>query len=408
MPLNSAKNYFLHSVGPYWQIRVTLSTLVVVMIGALAIGRVEAQSSMGLVTPDTAGSPEGSTSNSFIELGDGIRMSKSQAEFPPITRSAMDYFFDKLRAGGHFNPPPLRASQIVPRNTVGIWAGVRTSVVSSVGVITLRFRPTDDARLARAENNTNLPKLAESFDVQLEHKGREFVIRHSLAQDSRTRRGLVVGLDSVKLSPVLTEFVKAYRDAGMYFAWPPVLRESAENAWSLLICPRTPKFVQKRRSEQAQLELHHSPYELREIHFELTATVNARIPPTDRPERISVVLVPSGKLPQAGQNQDEVISLSPNLEVPYRPLSSFEFIKIPPLVGHVQEGMLARIETENPAGYIRRQHHSHVIYVHRFQEPSPVSVIIGDKRVLRDEGSCYVVSEQRSVWNEYDRVVKEK
>jgi hypothetical protein len=65
---------------------------------------------------------------------------------------------------------------------------------------------------------------------------------------------------------------------------------------------------------------------------------------------------------------------------------------------------LARIETENPAGHIRRQYHSHVVYVHRLEEPSPVSVIIGNHRAARDEGACYIVGVQRSTWNHYDRL----
>lgn len=338
------------------------------------------------------------------ESNGGIVVTESAVEFPPLTRQAVDYVFDRLRAGSSFELAPLRQSQNVPNNIVGIWAGVRSSVESHVGVITLRFRPSDEARLAQVESGKSASFLAESFDVELELKEREFLIRHPMAVSPGPRMGMEVKLDEFRANRVLTEFVKSHRDAGMYFAWPPTLRRSAHNAWSLLICPRTPKFVQRHRSEDARLELRPSPYQLREVHFPLTAVARARIPPTDKPERISVRMLASGNLPRAELNADEVRSLSPNIELPYRPAAPFGFLKIPPVSGTLQEGLWTKIETENPAGYIRRQYHSHVVYVHRLQEPSPVPVIVGTHRAARDEGECYIVAAQRSIWNEYDRV----
>jgi hypothetical protein len=338
------------------------------------------------------------------DIGDGILLSESRVEFPPLTRDAIDRFFDSLRAGGQFVLPPLRQSQQVANNISGIWAGTRTEFESKIGVITLRFRPSDEARLARAESGKNLQALADSFDVELELKPREFVIRHQYAENKLTRLGMKVDMGTNKVNPVLTEFVKGFRDAGMYFAWPSITNDLAHRAWSLLICPRSPRLVQRKRSEDPQLELQQSPYQLREVSFSISSEVRARIPPTDRPERISILVVPSENLPQAEQNKDEVKSLSPNVLVPYRPATSFGFFKPSLVSGSIQEGLLARIETENPAGYIRRQYHSHVVYMSSLNEPSPVRVIIGDRRAARDEGECYVVSAQRSVWNEYDRV----
>jgi hypothetical protein len=336
--------------------------------------------------------------------GGGLAVTDNVVQFPPMTSDAIDYFFDSLRAGSQFEPAPLRSSQQVPNNIAGIWAAARSSLESSISMITLRFRPSAEARLERAQAGANAPGLAESFDVELELKHRDFLIRHPLAANKSARSGLVVDLKEHRVTSVLIEFVKGYQDAGMYFAWPPANLSSTQKAWSLLICPRMPKFVQIKRNEDARLELHKSPYELREVNFSLSATTRARIPPTDRPERISVSMFASENLPRANLNKDEVTSLSPNLEVPYRPASPFDFFKIPPLVGHVQEGVLARIETENPAGHIRRQYHSHVVYVHRLEEPSPVSVIIGEQRAARDEGACYIVGVQRSTWNHYDRL----
>jgi hypothetical protein len=337
------------------------------------------------------------------DLGGGLLISDATVEFPPLSREAIDYLFDSLRSGSQFNLPPFRESQQVPNNVVGIWAGVKSSLESKVGVITLRFRPSDEARLAQANAPQGVSVLADSFDVELELNRIQFIIRHKLAEASKARQGMQVKLEELRPNPVLTEFVKGYRDSGMYFAWPPILKQAADNAWSLLVCPRTPKFVQQRRSDEPRLELRQSPYHLREVHFEVTGAARARIPPTDKPERISVRLLASENLPRAAMNSDEVSSLYPNLEVLYRPEAPFGFFRIPFVSGGIQEGLLTRIETENPARYIRRQYHSHVVYVQRLQEPSPVPVIIGEYKAARDEGDCYVVVVQRSVWNEYDR-----
>lgn len=338
------------------------------------------------------------------DIGGGILTSNTTVEFPPLSREAIDYIFDSLRSGSQFNLPPLRQSQQVSNNIVGIWAGVKSGFESNVGVITLRFRPSDEARLAQAAAPKGAAVLADSFDVELELSRIDFNIRHKLAESNKARQGMQVKLDEQRPNQVLIEFVKGYRDAGMYFAWPPVVKQAAYNAWALLVCPRTPKFVQQRRGDEPRLELHQSPYQLREVHFEVTGVAKARIPPTDKPERVAVRVMASENLPRAAMNSDEVSSLYPNLEVLYRPQALFEFFRIPLLSGGIQEGLLTRIETENPAGYIRRQYQSHVVYVQRLQEPSPVSVIIGEYKASRDEGECYVVSVQRSVWNEYDRV----
>jgi hypothetical protein len=379
-----------------WPILV-LGLVLVAASGRVANGQEIAEPQLSPQTEVVQTSPKGETS-------DDIVVSDSTVQFPPLTRAVVDYFFDRLRAGSRFDLAPLRQSQQVPNNIVGIWAGVRSSVESHVGVITLRFRPSDEARLAQVESGKSASFLAESFDVEVELKQRELVIRHPLSQAPGPRLGMAVKLDDYRINPVLTEFVKGHRDAGIYFSWPPTSLASAHNAWSLLICPRTPKFVQRNRSEDARLELHSSPYQLREVHFPLTAVARARIPPTDKPERVSVKMLASSNLPRAQQNSDEVRSLSPNIELPYRPATPFGFLKIPLISGTLQEGLWTKIETENPAGYIRRQYHSHVVYVHRLQEPSPVPVIVGTHRAARDEGECYIVAVQRSVWNEYDRV----
>ena len=57
---------------------------------------------------------------------------------------------------------------------------------------------------------------------------------------------------------------------------------------------------------------------------------------------------------------------------------------------------------ENPAGYVRRQYLSNVTYVQRIDDPSPVPITIRGLVPYRDEGVCYLVLMQKSVWSEYD------
>jgi hypothetical protein len=332
-----------------------------------------------------------------------VKLFDSHVEFPPLTREAIEYLFDVLRSGGVYQAPEPQLSQVVPSNVPGFWAGTRASLDSEIGAITLRFKPTDQARLDRASSKSTAVPLLDQFDVELDLSLRTFTIRPATAQSNSARLGLVVKLMENNVSPVLTEFIKGFNDTGIYFSWAPVTNSQARKAWGLLVCPRTPRYVQERGSRHSRLELRRSPYELSEIFFSISASVSARMSPGDKPEKIAITLLSTPGLPQAGANRDEIKSLSPKLEVLYRPMSEFKFFKFPPLVGHVQEGLLAKIETQNAAGYIRRQYQSHVVYAHRIDEPSPVPVIVGDYKAARDEGVCYIVSTQRATWNEYDR-----
>jgi hypothetical protein len=340
------------------------------------------------------------------KVRDAVEISEFNVNFPPMSRQSIDYLFDSLRSGGAYQAPEPQTSQVVPSNVPGFWAGTRASLDSEVGAITLRFKPTDQARLDSATSRNPAAALLDSVDVELSLDLGTFTIRPLKAENPTTRAGLVVKLLDSRITPVLTEFVKGFNNSGMYFSWPPVTRAQARKAWSLLICPRVPRYVQERGTKYSRLELLRSPYELKEAYFSISGSVSSRMSPGEKPERIAITILPTGNMPKAGANRDEVRSLSPKLEVLYRPMSEFKFFKIPPLDGHVQEGILAKIETQNAAGYIRRQYQSHVVYIHRLDEPSPVPVIIGDYKAARDEGSCYIVSAQRNVWNEYDRVTE--
>lgn len=363
-------------------------------------------SCIGLFMDTAAFAQEPTKSDTEAKINAKVQISEFNVEFPPMSRQAIDYLFDSLRSGGAYQAPEPQTSQVVPSNVPGFWAGTRASLDSEMGAITLRFKPTDQARLDSATSRNPAAALLDNVDVELALDLGTFTIRPLRAENSTARAGLVVKLQDSKLTPVLTEFVHGFNNSGMYFSWPPVTRVQARKAWSLLICPRVPRYVQEPGTKYQRLELLRSPYELKEAYFSMSGSVSSRMSPGEKPERIAITILSTGNMPKAGANRDEVRSLSPRLEVLYRPMSEFKFFKIPPLDGHVQEGLLAKIETQNAAGYIRRQYQSHLVYIHRLDEPSPVPVIIGDYKAARDEGSCYIVSVQRNVWNEYDRVME--
>jgi hypothetical protein len=342
--------------------------------------------------------------NEAIDIGGGIKIKGARVYFPPLPRDRIDYLFDKLRSGGVYTPQPIRRSQDVPANVSGIWAGVRSSLESKIPSIVLRFRPTHEARLQRARPGVRLVPLAEYFDIELRWRTDvEFTIRHQFAEDRRAQIGLSVKVGEVTPNQVMTEFVRGYRDAGVYLSWPQSIVESIKPGWSLFICPRTPKIVQAKVTEQPKLFLQPSSYELSEVNFSISGLAQARMAPTDRAERIDISLFSSETLPQALRNSDSAESLYPRLEVPYVAGSNFDFFNFPLIEGSLQTGLLARIVNRNPARHVRRQYHSHVVSIQRLNEPSPVSVYINEYKAAKDEGLCYVVSEQRAVWNEYDR-----
>jgi hypothetical protein len=362
-----------------------------------------AQAGQGVSLSSAQSSAAADLSAASVPTQDQVAISDSYVEFPPLTRDSIDYLFDSLRSGSLYDAPQPFSSQVVSPNIAGIWAGTKFSLDSDFGVITLRFKPTDQDRLDRAAAGSKLPALTDSFDVELEFSGGKFQIRHLAAENKLARAGLAVKISEGKANRPLIEFVKGFGDSGAYFAWPPVSRQQFDKTWSLLICPRRPVYVRESGDKYIRLELLRSPYELRDIYFSMSSSVSASMSPGEKAERMSVKLLPTANLPRTTANQDEVVSLAPRIHMPYRPVSEFKFFRLPPLSGQVVEGIWAKIETQNPAGYIRRQYQSHVLYVHKFDEPSPVPVIIGDYRAARDVGACYIISSQRAVWNEYDR-----
>jgi len=334
-----------------------------------------------------------------------IRVENGRVTFPPLSRDVLDFFFDSLRAGSPFVPPPLRPSQVVDANTSGMWAGTRTEVNSHISEVILRFKPTDDARLERADlqrRKIGTDLLAEEFDVSIQLSPTRMIIAHPLAETKIVRTGLSVELSDRQRSFVRTEYVSAVRDAGMYISVPSMTRSEAGNAWGMFICPRKLVFTSPTKGAPEQYELHPSPYQLSEVKVTMSEQAEPGTLPGTKRERVSLESAFTANLPASYETKDEVTAISPWINLPYKPQRPFEFFRFPQ-EEQIQEGMFLKVELQNAAGYVRRQNFTHVFYAQALHEPSPISVIVNSNRVYRDEGVCYAILSHRSIWSEYER-----
>ena len=334
---------------------------------------------------------------------DKILISGNSVVFPPLTRGLVDYLFDSLRSSGAYNPPALELSDQVDANTRGIWAGSKSSMKSELGAVVLRFRPSAEARLARAAQGAGLPMLAEYFDVRLELTPSDFVITHTLARDSMIRAGIRAPIPLKNRDRTRTEFVHGVRDSSMYFSFPGFTRDEAENAWALLVCPRVYSLQPNKPGVSKRLDLNPSPYELVDVNFTFSAESSARMTSATKPQSLEVQMSLSSQMPPSEGLFESVKSVLPLVEMPYRPNKAFSFARFPIQEGSMREGIVTSFKMTNPAGYQHQQYFSHILYVQKMQEPSPVSVIVGSLLATKDEGDCYIVATQRSFWSRYGK-----
>lgn len=326
------------------------------------------------------------------------------ASFEPLTPAQIDIFFDSLRAGSQFRLPPLRTTQQVDSNISGIWAGSTFSVESEFEEIVLRFRPTTEARVARQSEGATKVPLADSVDVEIHRSAKGIVIQHALAVEASARTGMLAKLDPFKTHPTRTAFVKAARDAGMYFSVPPLTSGQAEQGWPVLVCPRTYQIAQSARGANASMQLLPSPYELTEVKVVVSGRSRASISTGLSKERLALAIAPTAELPPTTEGRDEVVALSPDLTLVYRPTAPFDFFRFVPR-SSIQAGLLLMAEMQNKAGYIRRQYYSNTLYIQKLNQPSPISVVLDGLRAATDTGACYLLLVQRTRWSEYDKRV---
>lgn len=329
---------------------------------------------------------------------------EARVSFDALRRDQIDSVFDSLRGGSLFSMPPIHQSQTVDPNIAGIWAGTSTNVETELGEITLRFRPTIEARLARNEKSDSSALLAEKVDVRIRMSPKGLFIVHELAKNNLERAGILAEIHIERPSPTRTAYVSGNRDSGMYFAVPSMIRADTEKTWGMLMCPRVAKLAQKTRGAPLHLEFLPSPYELSEVQLSYTASGSVRIPSSTYKHKLKMNLGITSELPATIEPKDEVVSQAPSLRMLYRPATPFDFFRFAPK-SSIQEGLLTRVEMQNQAGHIRIQYIGNVLFVHKISEPSPISVVFEGKRAARDEGYCYVLVADKPTWVEYDKKI---
>jgi hypothetical protein len=148
--------------------------------------------------------------------------------------------------------------------------------------------------------------------------------------------------------------------------------------------------------------LEKSPYDLSEVMFPLEASARTSFESSRGNVRAFIQMQPSSDMPETEVVKDEMISTAADPKLLYRPNRPFDFYRIAPLLD-VQQGLNVVVELQNAAGFLRRQNFSHVVSVHRSNEPSPVSVKTSEGRAAGDAGDCYILQVQKYVWTEYDK-----
>jgi hypothetical protein len=181
-----------------------------------------------------------------------------------------------------------------------------------------------------------------------------------------------------------------------------MLKGETSKAWGVLLCPRIILPVRGGPKVKPSIELLRSPYELSEVKAAWQGHASASIPFGSKRERVRIQHSITSDMPVSRANHDEVTAISPMLNINYQPTTEFIFQRYPQ-DGRLRQGMVFAVEMQNASGHKRVQRFSHVLYVQRLDEPSPVAVIIKDQVASRDEGVCYVVAAQRSVWSQYDK-----
>ncbi len=321
----------------------------------------------------------------------------------PLSREQIDIFLDSVRAGSPFTPPQTYVSQKVDAATSGIWSGVAFDADGEVVDLVLRFRPSVEERLKRAESGKSAGQLADSVDIgiRLGIKGLQF--SHSMARDPQMQNGFLSPLKSDKRHKTRTAFVRGVQESGMHLSVPPMLSGEAAENWGVLICPRAAAVVKDPSGRSLQLELTASPYELSEVKMSIVGSASTRVPTLNSKERLKMRVSTTQEVPPAIISEDEEISVSPSLQIAYHPSASADFFRFAPHASTQQELRLMA-ETENSAGYIRRAYFASTLYIQKLTEPSPVSVVVNGAMVARDEGVCYVVQRRKNRWAEYGRV----
>lgn len=323
-----------------------------------------------------------------------------RATFAPMTQDEIDRFRDALKNNASLVSIAPRQSQSVDANAEGTWAGSTTDVVTGIGEVVLRFRPSTDELLARSVTTENESKaLLNYVDLRVALEDQQVIFTHSHPQDGREVGGFKAKVKR-KDHPTRVKMILGQRESAMYVAVPPYTDPS--QLWGLFICPRVIQYQSVGRTGTRVMKLEPSPYNLAEVKVVASAVGSASFEAARGKVRAAITLQVSSELPESLNSQDTSISSVAEPKVTYRPKYPFDFFRFAPH-NDVQQGVNMVVELQNRSGRIRRQNFSHVVSVHKSHEPSPVSVLVNGVRPGSDSGDCYTLQIQKYSWKEYDK-----
>jgi hypothetical protein len=319
--------------------------------------------------------------------------------FSPITQEQLDLFLDSVRTANPLDIPPPRKNDSVDPNLAGFWAGSKVEVFSDIRQITLRFRRRIDELLAASKTNDyDTNTLLEAFDIIVDPSERWLTVTHSHQVDKQRSDGLRVRIDRPARESV-SPFLKGQGESSAYFVIPPF--KDGASLWGMFVCPR--RMVQARLpGGLSGVVLSSSPYELSEVKFELQARADAVMSTAGQDGEAKAELKVSKNLPESTFSTDTSISTVPKVSVHFKPATPIDFFRFAPYK-EVQEGVQLSLALTNKAGYRRTQQVSHALYIQKFIEPPPITIVADRKRVVSDEGDCYVLMDFAYRWVEYSK-----
>ena len=316
-------------------------------------------------------------------------------EPPALSQHQVDLLFDSLRSSSDLKFPPLHTSQSVDPNIVGIWAGSRSIIESSVGPVVLRFRRRVEELVAAAKSGSSLgSETLESFDLTIKTDPYLVSLAHSHPENAYDAKGLKIPYRGPERQTV-APFIPGFRNSGMYVA--VLATQEDQDNWGVFVCPRTVG-----RDPKRGLVFKPSMYELSEVKVEIKARADIEMSTAGAEGLVRVFLARSKDLPPTAIVKDEVKSTRPWIQLEYRPKGPFDFFRFKPH-SDVQESLQFAVRMENKVGYIRDQFFSRTIYFHKTDEPMGVPVFYGRTRPAADNGECYIVAYHGYSWAEYGR-----
>ncbi len=319
------------------------------------------------------------------------------AMFSAISRDQLDIFLDSVRSGVQFELSSPKETQRIDPNVAGIWAGSSTRVETDIRQVILRFRrKTDEVIAASQVEGFDTSTLLEQFDLAVDPGERWFVFQHSNAELRGDAAGFRFRSDKPSKG-TRSPFIHGQKESSIYLAIPPY--KDPSTTWGILVCPRR---IGKKVGPGGltEYELSQSPYELSEASFSYSAKADATMSTAGQDGLVKINLQLSKSLPETAQPIDQAISSVPRASLSYKPQTQMDFFRFAPF-DKVQEGGLFEVAMVNKAGYERKQFYSHALYIQKFLEPPPTTVVADAHRVRSDTGECYVVVDFRYSWTEY-------